>query len=188
MTKTTQTIQKSAHRPKFSAQKAATNGRPTGPQSSLDALSGFALLRDRRVALACKVKALCLGGAVVAGLVAIAALVATMQHVPGRGLNLLADGAAILSGAFLFGALLLMRLAPRDVVSRVRCERYRIIPLRKRKVVSKPVDVQPTAAKSVIGSGDLLASLGYSPAKETKEPPSYAIIPQRKRSVTQSAK
>src|SRR5579863_8073922 len=107
----------------------------------LDAPLGFALLRDRRVSRLHKVRALMLGGGVVAGIIGVAMLVSHWLGVPGHGLDMVADGLGLVSGSLLFGALMLMRLAPTEVVTRLHCERYPVIPLRVRQPRS---EVKPT--------------------------------------------
>src|SRR5579872_2975804 len=111
---------------------------------SLDAMLGFALLRDPRVSRLHKARALMLGGGLVVGAIAAATLAGHWLGIPGRGLNVIADGLGLVSGSLLFGALLLMRVAPKEVVTRVRCERYTVIPLRARQPQSEPMKTGPT--------------------------------------------
>jgi hypothetical protein len=101
-----------------------------------DARLGFALLRDRRVPSAHKGSALLYGAAGVAGVIGVetvlVALIAAALHVPGLGINPIVALAQVLAGLPLLAAMFLARLAPREIVTRVRIERYAVIPLRLR--------------------------------------------------------
>jgi hypothetical protein len=140
-----------------------------GPDT-LDASLGFALMKDRRICIWQKTRALATGAAIVAGAILVSALGARWAGVGGRTLSVWPDGFAFGSGTLLFGSLFLKRLAPREVVSRVRCERYRVIPLRKRTM-------DAVVRKRASNGADPLAALGYA-SPETKE---YAVIPRRNR-------
>ena len=88
---------------------------------------GFALLRDRRVSFWPKLFALGLGGAVVALIIALEispeALLAIALPGIGLALDFVTDGMEAVLVPFLFGALLLPFIAPRDLVSQVMIER-----------------------------------------------------------------
>src|SRR5579871_6378237 len=94
----------------------------------LDFGLGLALFRDRRVSIGLKALALLLGGLIVAGLVAlelpVEALVGLLLNIPGIGIDAVVDGLEVIAGPLLFGALLLTRLAPAQIVERLRAERY----------------------------------------------------------------
>lgn len=153
---------------KVSRGYAVTAG--TGP-ATLDAPLGFALLRDRRICAWQKARALATGAAIMAGTLLFTALASRWIGMPGRPFSVVLDGIALAAGTLLLGALLLKRLVPREALSRVRCERYPIIPLRKRAHNGK-------ATPRRRSDGDPLAALGYSYGDETKR---YAVIPRRAR-------
>jgi hypothetical protein len=142
-----------------------------GGADRLDASLGFALLKDSRICVWQKTRALATGAAIVAGLILVSAVGARWAGVGGRSIGAWPDGIAFASGTLLFGALLLKRLAPREVVSRVRCERFRVIPMRKRQIEAV---VRPRANTDA----DPLAALGYANPIERKE---YTVIPRRAR-------
>jgi hypothetical protein len=142
-----------------------------GGSAALDATLGFALLRDRRICIWQKARALATGAAIVAGMILATAVGARLTGIGGRSIDLSIDGAVLAAGTLLFGALLLKRLAPREMVSRVRCEQFRVIPLRKRTV-------DAVVRQRSTSHSDALAALGYAYPTETKE---YAVIPRRAR-------
>jgi hypothetical protein len=107
----------------------------------------------------------------VAGLILVSAVAARWAGVGGRSISLWPDGAAFASGTLLFGSLFLKQLAPRDMVSRVRCERFRVIPLRKRTV-------EAAVRQRACTEADPLVALGYAEPVDTKE---YIVIPRRAR-------
>ena len=115
----------------FRALRSAVVG---GRRPPLDVKLGFALFRDRRVPVARKALALLLGAAIVGVLIAaqapVEAMIALLLNLPGLGLDVMLDGMEMIVGPALFGAIFLTRLAPPEVVSRARIERYRVIPLR----------------------------------------------------------
>src|SRR5438876_552495 len=148
----------------------AVSGRWGRRVPTLDAMLGFALLRDRRVHRAQKLHALLMGGGIVAGAIALTVVAATLVGIPGSALNVVADGLGLASGTLLIGSLLVMRLAPVDVVSRVRCERYHVIPLRRRSATP--------ATQLRMTDVDPLTALGYAERAIVRE---YAVIPCRER-------
>ena len=148
--------------------RPAVSGGGTTP---LDATLGFALLKDRRICIWQKTRALATGASIVAGLILVTAIVARWTTAGGRPFSLETDGLAVAAGTLLFGALLLKSMAPKEVVSRLRCERFHVIPLRDRKL-DAVVRTRPSA------NTDALEALGYSYPNETKE---YAVIPRRVR-------
>jgi hypothetical protein len=150
--------------------RSRTKGTVNNP-AVLDAPLGFALLRDRRVTMLQKTYALATGASIAAGMIMATAIVTRLVGMPGRPFSAVPDGIAVASGALLFGALLIKRLAPREMVSRVRCERYTIIPMRKRTTS----DSGPLRKCT---ESDPLAALGYSYPGEKKQ---YAVIPRRAR-------
>ena len=97
----------------------------------LDFGLGFALLRDRHVSIGIKALALLLGSLVVAALVAlelpVEALVGFLLNIPGVGIDAIVDGLEVIAGPLLFGALLLTRLAPQEIVEHLRRERYQML-------------------------------------------------------------
>src|SRR5579871_1901518 len=72
----------------------------------LDFGLGFALLRDRRVAIGRKALALLLGGLIVAALIAlevpVEALVGLLLNIPGVGIDAVVDGLEVIAGPVLF--------------------------------------------------------------------------------------
>jgi len=148
--------------------RPAAGGGATAP---LDATLGFALLKDRRICIWQKTRALATGASIVAGLLLVTAVAARWTTAGGRPFNLEVDGIAVAAGTLLFGALVLKAMSPREVVSRLRCERFRVIPLRNRKVEAV-VRIRTSSETDVLGA------LGYSYPSETKE---YAVIPRRVR-------
>jgi hypothetical protein len=118
---------------RFTPPPAIKQERP----SCLNLAIGMALLRDRRVPLAEKRRALLYSAGCILLLITLQiglqSLIASMFHMPGIHLAGFTNGAALIVGTVLFGALLLTQTAPFPIVNRVRIERqYRVIPIRRR--------------------------------------------------------
>jgi len=95
--------------------------------SRLNMKLGFALLRDRRVSFWPKLLALGVGGALAAMLIALEIspewLLAVALPGLGMALDFVTDGMEAVIMPFLFGALILPFIAPRDLVNQVMMER-----------------------------------------------------------------
>jgi len=108
------------------ALKSAVSGGRRPPL--LDFGLGFSLFRDRRVAVSNKAVALLLGMGALVVLTAlelpVEAIIAALLNLPGIGLDMVIEGVEIIAGPLLFASLFLTRLAPREIVERIRAERY----------------------------------------------------------------
>lgn len=94
----------------------------------LDFGLGIALLRDRRVPITAKGLALLLGAGVTAAVIALElpleGLIAFLVPFIGLAGDAVLDGLEAIAGPVLFGALFLIRLAPKEVVAQMQAERY----------------------------------------------------------------
>lgn len=93
----------------------------------LDVKLGFALLKDRRVPAVTKLAALGLGLALTLALVAfevpLEGVFAALVPFLGIALDVVMDGVELLALPFLFGAIFITHMAPKQTVEIVRAER-----------------------------------------------------------------
>jgi hypothetical protein len=113
---------------------------------ALDIGFGFALFRDRRVPVAAKGLALIVGGLLVSLLISLEVpvelLVAGLLNLLGAGMDIAIDGLEMLVGPVLLGALLLVHLAPREIVERIRGERYGVPVQPGHSVAARPLAIR----------------------------------------------
>ena len=95
--------------------------------SRLNMKLGFSLLRDRRIPVWPKLFALAIGGAIAALLITLEispeAALAFLMPLFGLALDFLVDGLEVMVLPFLFAALALPFIAPRDLVDQIMMER-----------------------------------------------------------------
>ena len=107
------------------ARRAFAGGRGRAPL--IDIGLGWALLRDQRVPGSAKLRALGLGTLIIAALqvleLPIELLIAMLFSIPGIGFNIAWNGVELLAGPILAASILLVRMAPREIVERLRMER-----------------------------------------------------------------
>jgi hypothetical protein len=98
---------------------------------AFDLKLGMALLKDARVPAGSKMLALGIGVAAVAVFdtleIPLEALIAFLLPVLGVGINFAVDGLQYVTGSLLLAAVLLPRLAPPQIVERIRNERDRVL-------------------------------------------------------------
>ncbi len=101
--------------------------RQTRPGGPFDIKLGAALLKDVRVPAQAKMLALLLGVAAVFVIDALEMplemVFAALLPVLGVGINIGVDGLEYVGGSLLIAAAFLPRIAPRDIVERIRSER-----------------------------------------------------------------
>lgn len=101
--------------------------RQTRPGGPFDIKLGAALLKDARVPAQAKMLALLMGIAAVFVVDALELpleiLFAALLPVLGVGINIGVDGLEYVGGSLLIAAAVLPRIAPRDIVERIRSER-----------------------------------------------------------------
>lgn len=131
----------------------------------LDVGLGYALLRDRRINSGLKVHAMLCGTGIAVVLVLMDMLLGRLLHLHASVVDPLLDGLGLVLGSALFGMLALLRIAPMDVVIKLRYERYRIIPLRT----------------PACGMEEAEADRPKVTASRTAATPHYAVIPRRMR-------
>ncbi len=107
--------------------------RQTRPGGPFDIKLGAALLKDVRVPAQAKMLALLLGVAAVFVIDALEMplemVFAALLPVLGVGINIGVDGLEYVGGSLLIAAAFLPRIAPRDIVERIRSERDGGIPI-----------------------------------------------------------
>ena len=98
----------------------------------LDVRFGFALMRDRRVAVRLKLLAILIGLAVTALVefleIPIEGVLSALLPLLGFVGDIVVDGAEAVAGPLILAGLLLPFLAPRDVVEQIRAERSGNVP------------------------------------------------------------
>jgi hypothetical protein len=146
----------------MAARTARQSAIPARRARGVDITLGVELMSDRHVAPIWKLRALGLGGAVVAMLLGAVALVAHAYGLQGTGIDPVSAGIVLLSGSAVFGVLLMPRTVPNREVSRLQCKHYAVIPLKARKPVKET-------------GGNPERFFGGAPA------PKYAVIPRRQR-------
>jgi hypothetical protein len=141
---------------------ARSSSIPTRRVRGVDISLGIELLSDRHVPGIWKLRALAMGGAVVAMLLGGVVLLAHAAGLPGTGVDPITAGIVLLSGSAVFGTLLMPCTVPNREISRLRCKTYAVIPLKARKPVKET-------------GGNPERFYGGAPA------PKYAVIPRRHR-------
>jgi hypothetical protein len=139
----------------------------------LDVGLGFALMRDRRVSQRTKARAMVIGACTATMLFLLEIVLTRLLSLPPAPVHAL-EFVALGVGMALFGMLALVKLAPMGVVTRLRYERYRIIPLRPKAQAAGAHDVPLLTA--VVRTS--VSRLDISMDREAQP---YAIIPQRAR-------
>jgi hypothetical protein len=107
------------------AKRAFAGGRGRAPL--IDIGLGWALLRDPRVPGSVKLSAFGLGTLIIAALqvveLPVEILIAMLFNVAGIGFDIAWNGVELLAGPILAASILLLRMAPREIVERIRIER-----------------------------------------------------------------
>jgi hypothetical protein len=104
-----------------------------GEGKPVDVKLGIALLRDRRVPVGSKLLALAGGIGIIMLLEALEFpaewFLSLLMPVIGFGISAAVDGLETIAGSFLLAAALLPFIAPREMVNRIRNERFGPIPV-----------------------------------------------------------